>query len=144
MAEKQFSKLNASTESKAQNSRCLNNHSLAILLLINLLIVAIFTFFQNFSEILVGLAIAPWEAVSYSLLAVVSASMGLYHSFLLGTFVFTYYWGFKNLLQILSAAGSTSDGLIMLYLACGLFLLLMAIANYFAKQLRRAYICPPA
>jgi len=144
MAGKQFSKLNASTESKAQNSQSLNNHSLAILLLIILPIMAILTFIQNLNEILVGLAIAPWEAVSYSLLAVVSASMGLYHSFLLGTFVFTYYWGFKNLLQILSPAGGTSDGLIMLYLACGLFLLLIAIANYFAKQLRRAYICPPA
>ncbi len=108
------------------------------------LIVAILTFFQNFNEILVGLAIAPWEAFSYSLLAVVFTFMGLYHSFLLGTFVFTYYWGFKNLLQILSPAGDTSETLIMLYLACGLFLLLVAIANYFAKQLRRAYICPLA
>lgn len=113
-------------------------------MLINLLAVAILTFIQNLNEILVGLAIAPWEAFSYSLLAVVFAFMGLYHSFLLGTFVFTYYWGFKNLLQILSPAGGTSDGLIMLYLACGLFLLLAAILNYFAKPLRRAYICPPA
>jgi len=106
--------------------------------------VAILTFSQNLNEILVGMAIAPWEAFSYSLLAVVFVFMGLYHSFLLGTFVFTFYWGFKNLLQILSPAGGTSDGLIIVYLACGLFLLLVAIANYFAKQLRRAYICPPA
>ena len=105
---------------------------------------AISTFIQNLNEILVGLAIAPWEAFSYSLLAVVFAFMGLHHSFLLGTFVFTYYWGFKNLLQILSPTGGISDRLIMLYLACGLFLLLVAIVNYFAKQLRRAYICPPA
>jgi len=105
--------------------------------------VAILTYIQNLNEILVGLAIAPWEAFSYSLLAVVFAFMGLYHSLLLGTFVFTYYWGFKNLLLILSPAGGKSDGLILLYLACGLLLLLVAILNYFAKQLRRAYIVPP-
>ncbi len=105
---------------------------------------ATLTFFQNFNEILVGLAIAPWEAFLYSLLAAVFAFMGLYHSVLLGSFVFAYYWGFKNLLQLLSSAGGSSDRLIMLYLACGLLLLVVTILNYFAKQLRRAYICPPA
>ncbi|NIO08918.1 MAG: hypothetical protein GTO40_13245 [Deltaproteobacteria bacterium] len=100
-------------------------------------------YLDTFAAFLQGAAIAPWEAFAFSLLSVVFLFMGLYHSFLLGTFVFTYYWGFKNLLQMLSSQGASSESLVLLYVACGIFLLLVTILKYFAKPLRRAFICPP-
>lgn len=100
-------------------------------------------FIQNLNEILVGSAIAPWEAASYASLGGVYIYMGLYQSFLLGTYVFTYYWGFKNLMQLLTPTGWASESVVFLYLICGLFILIVAILNCFAKQLRRAFILPP-
>ncbi len=100
-------------------------------------------FIQNLYEILVASAIAPWEAASYVSLGGVYIYTGLYQSFLLGTYVFTYYWGFKNLLQMLTPNEWASESAVLLYLICGLFILIVAILNCFAKQLRRAYILPP-
>ena len=100
-------------------------------------------FIQNLYDILVQSAIAPWEFASYAFLGVVYIYMGLYQSFLLGTYVFSYYWGFKNLLQILTPTGWASESLVFIYLIVGLVLLLVALLNCFAKQLRRAYIRPP-
>ncbi len=45
---------------------------------------------ENISMILNAMAIEPWEIFSYTSLGSVYISMGLYQSFLLGTFVFTH------------------------------------------------------
>ncbi len=101
------------------------------------------SFIENLNEILVGLAIAPWEIASFASLGSVYIFMGLYQSFFIGTYVFTYYWGFKNLLQILTPTGWASESVVFIYLISGLILLIAAILNCYAKQLRRAYILPP-
>jgi len=101
------------------------------------------SFIENLNEILLGVAIAPWEIASYASLGSIYVFMGLYQSFLLGTYVFTYYWGFKYLLQFLTPTGWESESAIFLYLICGLFILIVAILNCYAKELRRAYILPP-
>ena len=98
---------------------------------------------ENISMILNGLAIEPWEIFSYTSLGSVYIFMGLYQSFLLGTFVFTYYWGYKNLLEYLAQTGGHSEAVIFLYVICGLFIVIVAIMSCFAKQLRRAFIMPP-
>lgn len=102
------------------------------------------TLLQTLHDILTGLAIAPWELLSYFSLASVYLFMGLYQSLLIGTYVFAYYWGFKNLLQIQQSTGGNTQGVVVLYLICGLLILVVAVMRYFAKQLRRAYIRPPA
>ena len=101
-------------------------------------------FFQELNNIMTGLAIAPWEIASYFSLASVYMFMGLHQSLLIGTYVFTYYRGFKNLLRIQMGSGDNTDGLVVLYLICGLLVLVVAVLRYFAKQLRRAFIHPPA
>ncbi len=92
---------------------------------------------ENFIEILDSLLIAPWEAILYGLLASAYILIGLYKSFLIVTFAFTSYWGFKNLLKILSLSEGTSDGLIILYVFSGLAILGLIILNYLSKQLRK-------
>ena len=99
---------------------------------------------ENLSMILNGLAIEPWEIFFYTSLGSVYIFMGLYQSFVLGTYIFTYYWGYKNLLQFLSDSGRYSDAIVYLYVICGLFILMVTVMSYFAKQLRRAFVMPPA
>jgi len=94
-------------------------------------------FIENFNEILDSLLIAPWEAILYGLFASVYILIGLYKSYLIVTFAFTSYWGFKNLLQILSSSEGTSDSLIILYVLSGLAILGLTSLNYLSKQLRR-------
>ncbi len=91
-------------------------------------------------EILDSLLIAPWEAIFYGLLASAYILIGLYKSYLIVTFAFTLYWGFKNLLNILSLSEGTSDGLIILYVLSGLAILGLIILNYLSKQLRKAVL----
>ena len=93
---------------------------------------------ENFNEILDSLLIAPWEAILYGILASAYILIGLYKSYLIVTFAFTSYWGFKNLLKILSLSEGTSDGLIILYVLSGLAILGLIILNYLSKQLRQA------
>ncbi len=93
---------------------------------------------ENFNEILDSLLIAPWEAILYGLLASAYILIGLYKSYLIVTFAFISYWGFKHLLIILSLSEGTSDGLIILYVLSGLAILGLIILNYLSKQLRQA------
>ena len=50
----------------------------------------------------------------------------------------TSFWGFKNLLQILSMSGGTSDGLIILYVLSSLVIFGLITLNYLLKQFQRA------
>ncbi len=93
---------------------------------------------ENFNEILDSLLIAPWEAILYGILASAYILIGLYKSYLIVTFAFTVYWGFKNLLKILSMSEGISDGLIILYVFSGLAILGLIVLNYLSKQLRKA------
>lgn len=94
--------------------------------------------FENLNDILESLLIAPWEAIFYGLLAIIYIFMSLYKSCLIVSFVFISYWGFKNLLQILSLSEGTSDGFIILYVISGLAILGLIILNYLSKHLRSA------
>ena len=84
---------------------------------------------ETLNEILDGLAIAPWEAMFYVFLACAYALMGLFRSFLLVTFVFTYYWGYKNLLAMSGSEG-VSQSTLALYIGCGLVILALVSMNY--------------
>ncbi len=75
---------------------------------------------ETLNDILEGSAIAPWEVMFYAFLACGYVLMGLFRSFLLVTFVFTYYWGFKVLLEILSFSEGVSQGTVTLYIGSGL------------------------
>ncbi len=93
---------------------------------------------ENFNVILDSLLIAPGEAFFYGILASTYTIMGLHKSSLIVTFLFTSYWGFKNLLQILSMSGITSDGLIILYVISSLVIFGLITLNYMAKQFKKA------
>ncbi len=92
---------------------------------------------ENFNVILGSFVIAPWEAIFYGLLASAYILLSLYKSYLIVTFAFTSYWGFKNLLNFLSLSEGVSDGLIILYVLSGLAILGLIILNYLSKQLRK-------
>jgi len=53
---------------------------------------------------------------------------------LLVTFVFTYYWGFKVLLEILSFSEGVSQGTVTLYIGSGLTMFGLVSVNYLTKK----------
>ena len=59
--------------------------------------------------------------------------MGRYKSFLLITFAFAYYWGFINLLEILSISGGAPMGTVILYVSSGVVMFGLVSANYLIK-----------
>ncbi len=88
---------------------------------------------ETLNDILEGLAITPWEAMFFAFLAGGYILMGRYRSFLLITFVFTYYWGFKNLLEILSFSEGVSQGNVILYVGSGVAMFGLVSVNYLMK-----------
>ena len=93
---------------------------------------------ENLNVILDSLVITHGEAFFYGILISTYTIMGLHKSSLIVTFLFTSYWGFKNLLQILSMPEGTSDGLIILYVLSSLVIFGLIILNYLLKQFQTA------
>ena len=62
---------------------------------------------ETLTAILGGVAVAPWEIVGFLVSVGLYTYMGRRKSALQVTFIFTFYWGFKNLMGILimSAGG---------------------------------------
>ena len=85
---------------------------------------------ETLNDILEGLTIAPWEAMSLAVLAGGCILMARYRSFLLITFVFSYYWGFKNLVEFLSYSEGAHLGAVILYLASGVVMFGLVSVNY--------------
>lgn len=76
--------------------------------------------FETFQDAASGQFIIPtWEVVFYAAVITVYASLGRSRSCLINTFAFTFYWGFMFLLPTAFAANTQSQGLLLVYLACG-------------------------
>ncbi len=85
---------------------------------------------ENLTDILEGLTITRGEAIFYAVLAGGCILMARYRSFLLITFVFTFYWGFMNLLEFLSFSEGVPLGTVILYLASGVVMFGLVSINY--------------
>ena len=93
---------------------------------------------ESIVEILQGLSIAKWEIVVYVSLMIGYVLMGLYQSVLMTTFGFTFYWGFKNLLNALPASSGTMQSPIVIYVLSGLVIVALLNVNYLLKGLKRS------
>ena len=89
---------------------------------------------ETLNQFLSGAAVAPWEIIGFV------GSVGLYiylgrrKSALQVTFIFTFYWGFKNLMAFLSRSATGSEGLVFLYVGCGLAIFALMSANYLMQK----------
>jgi len=88
---------------------------------------------ETLNDILEGFAITRWEAMFYAVLAVGCILMTRYRSLLLITFVFTFYWGFKNLLGFLSFSEGLPLGTLILYVGSGVAMFGLVSVNYLMK-----------
>ena len=85
---------------------------------------------ETLNDILEGLFITHWEAIFYAVLAGGCILMARYRSFLLITFVFTFYWGFKNLLVFLPFSEGVPLGTLILYVGSGVVMFGLVSINY--------------
>ena len=85
---------------------------------------------ETLNDILEGFAITRWEAMFYAVLAGGCILMARYRSFLLITFVFTFYWGFKNLMGILSFSEGLPLGTLILYVGSGVAMFGLVSVSY--------------
>ena len=88
---------------------------------------------ETLNDILEGFAITRWEAMFYAVLAGGCILMARYRSFLLITFVFTFYWGFGHLLEFLSFSEGLPLGAVILYVGSGVAMFGLVSVNYLMK-----------
>ncbi len=81
-----------------------------------------------------GCLIAPLEVIFYTFIVTVLALMRLSESCLINTFSFAYYWGFKSLLQNISATSSSSDHTIIIYSISGLMIFCLLHLSYLRQR----------
>ncbi len=81
-----------------------------------------------------GIIMASWEVLCFVLIAGVYAYLGRRKSVLQITFIFMFYWGFNNLIAILSRSASESQSMVLLYVGCGLALFGLLSASYLMKR----------
>ncbi len=88
------------------------------------------TAMETLNDILEGFAITRWEAMFYAVLAGGCILMARYRSLLLITFVFTFYWGFRNLLEFLSFSEGLPLGAVILYVGSGVAMFGLVSVSY--------------
>ena len=81
-----------------------------------------------------SMVIAPWELLCFVAVAGIYAYLGRRKSVLQVTFIFTFYWGFNNLVAILSRSTDGSQSMVLLYVGCGLAVFGLMSANYLMKK----------
>ena len=81
-----------------------------------------------------GIIIASWEVLCFGLIVAVYAYLGRRKSVLQVTFIFTFYWGFNNLVTLLSQSNNESQSMVLLYIGCGLAIFGLMSASYLLKK----------
>lgn len=87
-----------------------------------------------------GCLITPWEAILYAVVITLLAFNGMHESCLVNTFSFSYYWGFKSLIETLALTDSRSQVFIAFYVIFGFSIFGLLNFHYFKKQ--RAIVQP--
>jgi len=82
-----------------------------------------------------SMVVAPWEFLCFVAVAGIYTYLGRRKSVLQVTFIFTFYWGFNNLLAILSRSTDGSQSTVLLYVGCGLAVFGLMSANYLMKKM---------
>ena len=88
---------------------------------------------ETLSYISAGNVITPGETICYVLLMTVFALVGLSESCLVNSFSFSCYWGFKGLLQSISAAEPFPESTLILYTISGVAVFALVILYYFNR-----------
>ncbi|MBI2997194.1 MAG: hypothetical protein HYY46_01845 [Deltaproteobacteria bacterium] len=81
-----------------------------------------------------GCLITPWEAILYAVVITLLAFNGMRESCLVNTFSFSYYWGFKSLIETLAITDSRSQVFIAFYVIFGFSMFGLVNFHYFKKQ----------
>lgn len=81
-----------------------------------------------------GIINASWEVLCFALIAGIYAYLGRRKSVLQVTFIFTFYWGFNNLMGILTRSSTDPQGVVLLYVGCGLAIFGLMSASYLLKK----------
>ena len=77
---------------------------------------------------------ASWEVLCFAVIVGIYAYLGRRKSVLQVTFIFTFYWGFNNLVALLSRSSTDPQGIVLLYVGCGLTIFGLMSASYLLKK----------
>lgn len=66
------------------------------------------------------IVISPWEAMLYTVVVTLLTLLRLNESCLINTFSFSFYWGFKNLIDVVSFPSPEANMVLSVYLVSGL------------------------
>jgi uncharacterized membrane protein YGL010W len=89
---------------------------------------------ETINEVLGGAAVAPWEILFFLAAVVIYTYLERRKSALQVTFIFTFYWGFKNLMAFFTVSAAKSQSLVLLYVGWALAIFGLMSANYLTQK----------